>query len=121
MARRMLVVEDERDICECLQEFFAMRGFSVLTAFSGEEALERLKKDTVDVILLDIILPGLSGMEVLKRIKQDYPRTRVIMVTALDQVELRTEAHHAGAVAYVTKPFDFSDATWSAALMPPAF
>jgi DNA-binding response OmpR family regulator len=110
--RRMLIVEDEQDLCECLQEFFTMRGFSVVSAFSGEEALDQLKENPPDVILLDIILPGLSGIEVLRRVKQLHPRARVIMVTALDQEELRQQAHLYGAAAYITKPFDFSDATW---------
>ena len=114
--RRMLIVDDERDICDCLQQFFSARGFSVATAFSGEEALMRLTQGGADVVLLDILLPGLSGMEVLRRLKELNPRIRVVMVTGLDQTQLRAEAYRYGAAAYVTKPFDFSDATWSAVL-----
>ena len=116
MIRRMLIVDDERDICDCLEQFFRTRGFSVASAFSGEEALSRLSEDAVDVILLDILLPGLSGIEVLKRVKQIHPSARVIIVTALDQTELRDQAHRYGAAAYITKPFDFSDTTWSSVL-----
>jgi DNA-binding response OmpR family regulator len=112
----MLIVEDERDICECLRDFFTMRGFTVVSAFSGEEALQALEERTADVILLDILLPGLSGIEVLKRAKAKHPNTRIIMVTALDQDDLRDAARRYGAEGYVTKPFDFSDATWSPAL-----
>ena len=112
--RRMLIVEDERDICECLSDFFTAKGFSVASAFSGEEALDQLDAESVDVILLDILLPGISGMEVLRRAKAKHPRATVVMVTALDQLDLRQEAHRFGAAAYVTKPFDFSPATWSA-------
>ena len=115
--RQMLIVEDERDICECLQDFFSTRGFSVVSVFSGEEALERLEEISPDVILLDILLPGLSGMEVLKQTKAINPQIRVVMVTALDQEDLRVEAHRYGAAAYITKPFDFSDlTTWSPVL-----
>jgi DNA-binding response OmpR family regulator len=116
--RRMLIVEDERDICDCLAQFFTARGFSVISAFSGEEALEQLKAHPADVILLDILLPGLSGIEVLKRAKELHPRARVVMVTALDQQDLRFQANHYGAAAYVTKPFDFSNTTWSAVFAP---
>ena len=116
--RRMLIVEDERDICDCLQQFFSARGFSVLSAFSGEEALEQLQEHDADVILLDILLPGLSGIEVLRRAKELHPRARIIMVTALDQEDLRNQAHRYGAAAYVTKPFDFSLETWSAVFAP---
>ena len=119
--RRMLIVEDEQDICDCLQQFFSARGFSVVSVFSGEEALDRLQEDEADVILLDILLPGLSGMEVLKRAKQLHPRAQVIMVTALDQDTLREQAHRFGASAYITKPFDFSERTWGIVLAPPRY
>ena len=118
--RRMLIVDDERDICDCLQHFFSARGFSVATAFSGEEALMRISQGGTDVVLLDILLPGLSGMEVLRRLKELNPRIQVVMVTGLDQTQLRAEAYRYGAAAYVTKPFDFSDATWSTVLADPA-
>jgi len=114
--RQMLIVEDERDICDCLEQFFSAKGFTVASVFSAEEALERLKATAPDVILLDILLPGLSGLELLKRARALHPSVRVIMVTALDRDDLRREAYFLGASGYVTKPFDFSDYTWSAAL-----
>ncbi len=117
---RMLIVDDERDICELLKEFFSGKGFSVLSAFSGEEALGKLQEHEADIILLDILLPGLSGIEVLKRVKEQHPTVRVIMVTAIDQLDLRSQAQQYGAVGYVTKPFDFSPQTWSAAFQPAA-
>ena len=109
----MLIVEDEQDICECLEEFFHTRGFSVTAVFSGEEALERLDDKPVDVILLDLLLPGISGLEVLRHAKKRYPGARIIIVTGHDRVELRAEARLYGACAYITKPFDFSETTWS--------
>ena len=113
--RRMLIVEDERDIAECLQDYFSARGFTVTAAFSGEEAVERLKASPADVILLDILLPGISGLEVLRHAKKRYPGARIIMVTGQDRIEFRAEARLYGAVAYITKPFDFSETTWSPA------
>jgi two-component system response regulator (stage 0 sporulation protein F) len=88
----------------------------VSAAFSGEEALDQLSAGGADVILLDILLPGLSGIEVLKHAKALHPEARVIMVTGLDQDELRAQTRHYGAAAYITKPFDFSDETWSSVL-----
>jgi DNA-binding response OmpR family regulator len=117
--KQMLIVEDERDICECLREFFTDRGFSVISVFSGEEAIARLGETSPDVILLDILLPGVSGIEVLKQAKQLHPSARVVMVTALDREDLRLQARSYGACGYVTKPFDFSPATWSAILQTP--
>ena len=111
---RLLIVDDERDICECLEQHFRSRGCEVSSVFSGEEALDRLAKDYVDVILLDVILPGISGLEVLRRIKELRPGVRVVMVTAHDHAEVREEAKHRGACGFVTKPFDLSDRTWSA-------
>jgi len=116
MMRRMLIVEDELDIVDCLRQFFSVRGFSVASTFSGEEALTWLKERSVDIILLDILLPGVTGIEVLKRVKALYPHARVVMVTALDDVSLRAEAERYGAYAYITKPFDFSDGAWDAVL-----
>ena len=110
--RQMLVVDDEQDICTLLMEFFSAHGFSVVSAFSGEEALDQLAQGKPDVILLDILLPGISGIEVLKRAKQLHPRAQILMVTAIDDDRLRLEAHRFGAAGYITKPFDLSPHTW---------
>jgi len=112
----MLIVDDEQDICDCLAEFFKAKAFAVISAFSGDEALARLTAEAVDVVLLDILLPGLSGIEVLRRVKDLYPKAQVVMVTALDQSHLRLQARRYGAAAYITKPFDFSSSTWQVVL-----
>ena len=117
--RRMLIVDDERDICDCLEHFFAAKGFAVASVFSGEEALELLETDGADVILLDVLLPGLSGIEILRRAKEKQPNARIIMVTGINEEALRQQARTYGAVAYVTKPFDSSDTTWSAVFATP--
>ena len=115
----MLIVEDERDIANCLADFFTLHGYSVISTFSGEEALAHVEKGEADVILLDVLLPGLSGLEVLKRIKRMRPQARVIMVTAIDAEDIRMEARRHGACGFVTKPFDFSRHTWSSLLPTP--
>ena len=115
----MLIVEDELDIADCLEQFFTQRGYSVVSTFSGEEALDWLKERSAEVILIDILLPGLSGIEVLKRAKQIHPRAQVVMATALDQRNFREEAERYGACDYVTKPFDFSDEAWAMILRRP--
>ena len=111
--RRMLIVEDEQDLCDCLQTYFSSRGFAVTSAFSGEEAVARLDDAPADVILLDILLPGISGLEVLRHAKKRYPGARIIIVTGQDRIEFRAEARLYGACAYITKPFDFAESTWS--------
>lgn len=112
--RRMLVVDDEVTFCKRLEQFFTSRGFSVTCAFSGEEAIARLNEAEVDAVLVDILLPGIHGIEVLKRAKRLYPGSRVIMMTALEQhEELREQAARFGADGYVTKPFALTDETWA--------
>ena len=113
---RLLIVDDELDICDCLRQYFSNMGFAVASAFSGEEALKRLDQDDSDVILLDILLPGISGIEVLRCIKERHPNVRVVMVSALDKPELRYQARRYGAADYITKPFDFSETTWASVL-----
>ena len=116
--RRMLIVEDEPDICDCLQLYFTSHGFSVETSFSGEQALDHLTEQAQpEVVLLDIVLPGISGLEVLRRLKDLYPEARVIMVSSLNDPDVQAEARTCGATGYVTKPFDLSEHTWSNVLV----
>lgn len=110
--RRMLIVDDEPKICECLGQFFRTKGFAVQAVCTGADALEWLIRQPADVILLDIRLPDMSGIEILKRAKELCPEAKVIMVTALDEEESQIDAKVYGACGYVTKPFDFSDPAW---------
>lgn len=113
---RMLIVDDELDICDVLQAFFTSKGFSVSSAFSGEEALDQLQDSPADIVLLDINLPGLSGLETLRVAKRRFPDVNVVMITSHDEKTLRDEAKFYGAKDYITKPFDFTDQTWSSVL-----
>lgn len=111
--RRVLIVDDEQAVGQILERFFASRGFSVAMVFSGEQGLARLQEGAFDVVLIDILLPGIHGLEVLKQAKQRFPKAKVAMITGLDDEELRAKARVHGADAYVTKPFNFSDLVWS--------
>ena len=117
-ARRMLIVEDEQKMRQLLTDFFTARGFAVTATFSGEEALAMLATQPVEVVLLDILLPGMSGMEVLRRMKRQQPSVKVVIVSALDQDHLRMEARRYGACEYITKPFELNTATWAAVFAP---
>ncbi len=112
----MLIVDDEPDICECLSDFFSAKGFSVHCAFSGEDALHHLIERPPDVLLLDLRLPDIWGMDVLRRAKRLSPTTKVVVVSSLDHQEPKAEAKACGASGYVTKPFDFSEVTWASVL-----
>lgn len=110
---KMLIVDDEPKLCACLAAYFTTKGLTVSTVYEGEQAIEQLSRESPDIILLDVRLPDISGIEVLKRARELCPQAKVIMVTALDQPEVREEAAAYGAVGYITKPFDLSDPTWS--------
>jgi DNA-binding response OmpR family regulator len=105
---RILVVDDEQSVVEVLSEYFSGQGYTVVTASSGEEALRTLPEYRPSVVLLDVRMPGLDGVEVLRRIRGMDKDVAVIMVTANEDVELARETLKLGAFDYVAKPFDFS-------------
>jgi DNA-binding NtrC family response regulator len=78
---RVLLVDDEMEFVSALAERLNLRGFDAQTATSGEEALEKINASPPEVVLLDMLMPGMNGLEVLKRIKRDHPQVRVILLT----------------------------------------
>jgi CheY-like chemotaxis protein len=104
---RILVVDDEPQFREMLAEYLVGEGFEVLEAASGEEALSHVPSWRPDLVLLDLMMNGIGGLETLRRIKIIRPETCVIMVTAVDDLEVARSALAAGAADYVTKPFTF--------------
>ncbi len=78
---RVLLVDDETEFVSALAERLNLRGFDAQTATSGEEALEKVNSSPPDVVLLDMLMPGMNGLEVLKRIKHDHPQVQVILLT----------------------------------------
>ena len=113
--KRLLIVDDEEKICAILARFFSLRGFITQTALSGIQALDQLKEEVPDYLLLDIRMPGLSGLDVLKEAKARYPNLSVIMVTALDDAETAHQAIQCGATDFITKPLSFNDQSWARA------
>ncbi|MCM8760849.1 MAG: response regulator [Candidatus Omnitrophica bacterium] len=103
-AYKMLVVDDESDICDFVKNFFQERGYKVLTALTGEEAIDLVKRERPHLILLDIKLRGMDGIAALKHIKEVNRGQKVIMVTALDDQDKMDEAVRLGACDYITKP-----------------
>lgn len=101
---QMLVVDDEVEICDFLKAYFEERQFNVRTANSGEAALKAVDAEAPHVVLLDLHMPGMDGMRVLKQIKEKHPAVKVIMVTALETREKIEEAMRLGADNYITKP-----------------
>jgi sigma-B regulation protein RsbU (phosphoserine phosphatase) len=107
---RILVVDDTEANRESLARRLERRGYTVDTAAGGQEALDKLADNGCELVLLDIMMPGMSGMEVLERIRKDRPAAElpVIMCTAKDQSEDMVKAFELGASDYVTKPIDFA-------------
>jgi len=105
---RILVVDDEPATVDLLREFLAGKGYEVLTASEGEEALRKVKEERPHLILLDVRLPKMSGLEVLKRVREIDHEAGVIMVTAVAEEETGREALRLGAFDYITKPLDFN-------------
>jgi two-component system NtrC family response regulator len=102
----LLVVDDERNYLLVLRELLVEEGYEVLTAQSVQGALEILAETDPDLVLTDMKMPGLSGLELLERVKQKDPQMPVIMMTAFGTVEKAVEAMRKGAYDYITKPFD---------------
>lgn len=105
-AGRVLVVDDEPDVRQVLSEFLSVKGYEVLAAASGVEALAVLDAFEPEVVLLDVSMPEMDGSEVLKRIVSSRPGLPVIMVTANADVETTSKILDLGAADYVPKPFD---------------
>lgn len=102
---KILVVDDEPGICDMLKKTFSSIGFKVLSATSGTEALELVEKEKPKVVFLDIRMLGMSGLEVLKKIKQMDNRAKVNIVSVLADEETKNQARQLGADEFITKPF----------------
>jgi type IV pilus assembly protein PilB len=102
----ILVVDDERDILVVISKILASNGFSVLSASNGMEALEKVKEASPDLVLLDYMMPGLNGLDVLKEIKKLRSDTEVIIITGRGSETTAADSIKMGAVGYITKPFD---------------
>lgn len=102
---KLLLVDDEKGLCDYLKDFFKLRGFHVLVATNGAGAINLVKKEKPKIVFLDIKMEGVSGLEVLKEIKEIDPSIRVIMVTVLDDEKTRQLAMSLGADEFITKPF----------------
>lgn len=103
---RVLVVDDEQDAVELLQEFLVAKGYEVLAAYDGEEALRKVKEERPHLVLLDIRMPKMNGLEVLRRIREIDQEVGVIMVTAVNEEETGRQALQMGAFDYIVKPLD---------------
>jgi DNA-binding NtrC family response regulator len=102
---RILVVDDEMIVCESCQRILEEEGYEVDISLSGREAFEKMKRNPFDIVITDLKMPGIDGMEVLRTFRRDYPDAIVIMITGFSTVETAVEAMKLGAFDYIPKPF----------------
>lgn len=104
--KSLLIVDDQTGIRLLLDEVFRREGFVTRLAANGAEALQAVEDEVPGCILLDMKMPGIDGVEVLKRIKKRWPEIPVMMMTAYGELEMTDDALQIGALKYFTKPFD---------------
>lgn len=105
MPYRLLIVDDEIDLTDSLKEYFELKGFSVATCPSGEEAIAIVRKETPDVVILDVLLKDkLSGVDVLKEAKKINPAMKIVMCTGSDTTAKEKEILEIGVSRYLRKP-----------------
>ena len=107
--RKILVVDDQYGIRVLLCEILQKDGYQMFEAANGVQALKIVKEEELDLVLLDMKIPGMDGIEILKRIKEDKPEIGVIMMTAYGELNLINEAINLGAITHFAKPFDIDD------------
>ncbi|HUT54588.1 MAG TPA: response regulator [bacterium] len=103
--KQILIVDDEKNIRLTMSQSLEPLGLPVETAVNGEEALQKLGGGRFGLVFLDLKMPGMDGMEVLRRIKGDWPSIRVVIITAHGSIESAVEAMKLGAVDFIQKPF----------------
>ncbi len=111
MKIRVLLVDDEQEFVEQLSERLKLRDYDVTAVYSGEEAVEKIRQYLFDVVILDVSMPGMDGIETLKNIKSIRPLTEVIMLTGHATVESAIEGMRLGAFDYLMKPTEIEKLT----------
>ena len=103
--KRILVIEDDETVREVLRSFLGQKGFEVTLAQNGESGLDLLRAEKFDLVFTDLVMPGISGMEVLKEVVASKIAVPVVVMTAFGTVQTAVEAMRIGAFDYITKPF----------------
>ncbi|MSR77441.1 MAG: response regulator [Candidatus Omnitrophica bacterium] len=108
MVKKILVIDDEPDIGELIRDCLSFKDLEVFIAPNAEEGIALAQKEKPDLILLDILLPKVGGLECLRRLKQTLPDVVVVVLSGVQDENIATEAIRRGAYDYITKPFNLS-------------
>lgn len=103
---KILIVDDDTRILDLLKQFFDRNGFDSFSAISAEDAVEVISEQEIDLLILDVMLPGITGFEFSKQIKAKSKQTPIILLTALSEPDDRVRGLESGADDYITKPFE---------------
>src|SRR5215467_3588086 len=106
---RILIVDDDPGQRSLLDSFLSSQGFDIVTATSGEQALERLRTGGFNMMISDVRMPGLTGLETLRRARQEHPILPVLLVTAYADIREAVDAMRDGALNYLAKPIDLDE------------
>ena len=106
--KRILVVEDDAEMRSLLKDFFEEDGFEIDSVSNGSEAFRKIAREPFDLIITDIRMPGLTGLDILPGIKKLQPEVSIIVITAFGSEEVRRKALDRGATAYLEKPILFN-------------
>ncbi|MEJ7578336.1 MAG: response regulator [Pyrinomonadaceae bacterium] len=109
MTKKVLIVEDDKDLHELVRVVLTREGYEVADAFNAIEGLQELNSAEIDLALLDIMMPGMDGLEMLQRLRVTHPQLRVIMMTAMSTPEAAVSALREHACDFLAKPFDIED------------
>jgi len=109
MKAKILIVDDEENFANSLAERLSIRDYKATTSVNGQDAIEKVSCNNFDVVMLDVVMPGMDGLKVLREIKRIKPLTEVIMLTALPNVEIGVEAMKSGAMDYILKPCEMEE------------
>jgi signal transduction histidine kinase len=105
---KILVVDDDPDVLDMLRTYLSSQNMDITTAENGIEALKKLKECEFEVVLSDVMMPEMNGIELLKRVSSEHPSVATIMLTSMDETKIATQAMQIGAYDYILKPVEFS-------------
>ena len=103
--KKILVIDDEQPICKMLKKFLSRKGYQAITALSGKEGIKKVKQERPQIVLLDIKMPGIDGIETLKRIREIDKKVGIVMITVIKEDATGRKCMELGAYDYITKPF----------------